>query len=78
MRCMHAIFGRFDCGPPMLDHFVQVFCNDILIFSNTCEVHLEHVLTVLATLLHHKLYDKASKFQFCSSSVCFLGYVIFE
>ena len=37
-----------------------------------------HVLMVLETLWHQKLYAKASKCQFGSSSVSFLGHVISE
>ena len=40
--------------------------------------HLVHVRTVLETLRHHKPYVKASKCQFCRSSVGFLCYVISE
>ena len=65
-------------GPPMLGRFVQVYCDDILIFSKTREEHLVHVRMVLETLRHHKLYAKASKCQFGRSSVGFLGHVISE
>jgi hypothetical protein len=41
--------------PPMLGRFVQVYCDDILIFSKTREEHLVHVRMVLETLRHHKL-----------------------
>ena len=94
MRYMHHIFGRpsliFDASgrvsaagppgssPPMLGRFVQVYCDDILIFSKTREEHLAHVRMVLETLRHHKLYAKASKCQFGRSSVGFLGHVISE
>ena len=94
MRYMHAIFGRpeslFDatgrrrgeCRPvrpePMLGRFVQVYMDDILIFSKTKEEHLTHVRMVLETLRHHKLFAKASKCQFCRSSVGFLGHIISE
>ena len=52
--------------------------DNILIFSKTREEHLVHVHMVLETLLHHKLYSKAWKCQFCRSSVSVLSYVIFE
>ena len=62
----------------MLGRFVQIYCDDILIFSKTREEHLAHMRMVLETLRHHKLYAKASKCQFGRSSVGFLGHVISE
>jgi len=64
--------------PPMLGRFMQVYCDDILIFSKTREEHLVHGRMVLETLRHHKLYAKASKCQFDRHSVGFLGHVISE
>ena len=60
----------------MLGRFVQVYMDDILIFSCTKEEHVVHVRMVLETLRHHKLYAKASKCQFGRSEVAFLGHVI--
>jgi hypothetical protein len=45
----------------MLGKFVQVYVDDILIFSKTKEEHLIHVRMVLETLKHNRLYAKASK-----------------
>jgi hypothetical protein len=70
--------GSLGAGAPMLGRFVQVYCDDILIFSKTREEHLVHVRMVLETLRHHQLYAKASKCQFGRSSVGFLGHVISE
>ena len=93
MRYMHSIFGRpaltFDAlgrplppgqgtAEPMLGRFVQVYMDDILIFSRSREKHRRHVRMVLATLHHHKLYAKASKCEFGRSSVGFLGHIISE
>ena len=62
----------------MLGRFVQVYMDDVLIFSRTREEHLVRVRMVLELLRHHKLYAKASKCQFGRSSVGFLGHVISE
>ena len=47
----------------MLGRFVQVHCDDILIFSKTREEHPARVRMALETLRRHKLYAKASKRQ---------------
>ncbi len=62
----------------MLGRFVQVYCDNILIFFKTREEHMAHVRMVLETLRHHKLYAKASKCHFGRSSASFLGHVISE
>jgi hypothetical protein len=88
---MHAIFSRpalaFDQagrptgpanghGPSMLGSFVACYMDDILVFSRTAAEHQAHVRMVLETLKHHRLFAKASKCEFCRSSVAFLGHVI--
>jgi hypothetical protein len=88
MRYMHRIFGRpvgplgtgrDEAGAPlpsMLGSFVQVYMDDVLVFSRTKEEHLAHVRQVLTILRQHRLFAKASKCEFCRSSVAFLGHVI--
>ncbi len=91
MRYMHAILGwpplAFDDSSrgrpsaeggnsPMLGKFVQVYLDDILIFSKTKGEPLVHMRMILEILKHHSLYAKASKRQFGRTSVAFLGHVI--
>ena len=60
----------------MLDRFVFVYLDDILIFSSSLEEHQGHVRQVLQRLLENRLFVKAEKCDFHVSSVGFLGYVI--
>ena len=60
----------------MLDRFVFVYLDDILIFSRTKEEHVYHVQAVLQRLLENSLFVKVEKSEFHSRSVSFLGYVI--
>ena len=58
-----------DVFRPYLRRFVLVFFDDILIFSLTLELHLQHLKTMLGFLLNHRLYAKRSKCVFGSSKV---------
>jgi len=61
---------------PFLRHFVLVFFNDILIFSDTWADHLRHLRIVLSTLQRHQLFVKRSKCAFGVSSIQYLGHII--
>ncbi|XP_057444361.1 uncharacterized protein LOC130736560 [Lotus japonicus] len=61
---------------PFLRRFVLVFFDDILIYSPTFAAHLEHLRTVLRTLLANKFYAKLSKCDFGVNTVHYLGHVI--
>uniref|UniRef100_A0A8C2WB23 Gypsy retrotransposon integrase-like protein 1 n=1 Tax=Cyclopterus lumpus TaxID=8103 RepID=A0A8C2WB23_CYCLU len=60
----------------MLDEFVVVYLDDILVFSRTLEDHVQHVRRVLKRLLLNRLFVKAEKCRFHSTSVDYLGFVV--
>ena len=61
---------------PELDKFVVVFIDDILVYSENEEDHVEHLRVVLTRLREHKLYAKFSKCEFWLREVPFLGHVL--
>uniref|UniRef100_A0A803TP66 Gypsy retrotransposon integrase-like protein 1 n=1 Tax=Anolis carolinensis TaxID=28377 RepID=A0A803TP66_ANOCA len=73
-----AVFQRFinDVFRDLLDKFVVIYLDDILIFSKDACEHGEHVRQVLSRLRANGLFAKASKCVFHVSEVEFLGHVI--
>ncbi len=70
MRLMHEVFDD------MLDQFVVIYLDDILIYSQTKQEHMLHLRQVLERLRQHKLYAKLSKCEFMQSEVSFLGHLV--
>lgn len=62
----------------MLNIFVFVYLDDILIFSRDLSDHTRHVQQVLRRLLENSLYVKAEKCEFHVKTVAFLGYIVSE
>ncbi|UOH82890.1 hypothetical protein LQV05_005603 [Cryptococcus neoformans] len=60
----------------MLDIFVIIYLDDILIYSPELGTHQSHVIQVLDHLCQTHLYAKASKCEFHQTSVEFLGFVV--
>ena len=60
----------------MINRFVFLYLNDILIFSKDPEEHTTYVRKVLQKLLENRLFVKAEKCEFSCSSTAFLGYII--
>lgn len=60
----------------MINKFVFVYLDDILIFSRSLTEHTSHVRKVLQRLLENQLFVKAEKCEFHRNSVSFLGYVV--
>ncbi|XP_066160673.1 uncharacterized protein [Oryza sativa Japonica Group] len=61
---------------PVLRKFALVFFDDILIYSPTLELHLQHVRTVLQLLSAHQWKVKLSKCSFAQQEISYLGHVI--
>ena len=55
-----------------LDDFVLVFLDDILVYSRTVEIHVEHLGKVLEALCQHQLYTKVSKCSITEEEIEFL------
>jgi hypothetical protein len=70
MSLMNGLFRKY------LDKFVQVFIDDILIYSRMTEEHDEDLRLVLQCQREHKLCGKLSKFSFYQSRIHYLGHVI--
>jgi len=59
-----------------VESFCIVYLDDILIFSDSLEEHWGHVAKVLERLRQFQLYANLQKYQFYTTSVPFLGYII--
>lgn len=60
----------------MLNHYVFVYLDDILIFSKSLHEHVHHVRSVLQCLLNNNLFVKPEKCEFHVSKVSFLGFIL--
>ena len=58
---------------PFLDKFVVVYLDDIVIYSNTLEEHVDHLKRVFRLLRQNELYVKKEKCSFALGEVGFLG-----
>ena len=65
-----------DLFSDMMDKFLVVFLDDLVIYSRNMEEHEQHLKMVLARLKEHKLFVKASKTQIAVSSTDFVGHWI--
>jgi hypothetical protein len=69
MNLMNSVFMDY------LNKFVVVFIDDILIYSQSEEEHVDHLKMVLQRLREHQLYAKLSKCEFWIDEVLFLGHI---
>ncbi len=73
-----SIFQNFmnEIFRDMINRFVLIYIDDILIYSPTMEEHRRHVTQVLQRLRQHHLYLKTEKCEFHKSTIHFLGYIV--
>jgi len=69
-RFMNNIFSN------ILDIYIVIYLDDILIYSNNMSEHHQHVKEVLKRLHKAGLYAKAEKYEFHSELVEYLGYIL--
>jgi len=67
---INEIFGD------LLDVYIVVYLNDILIYSNNLEDHRKYVEEVLRCLHTHQLYAFSAKCAFHKESIEFLGFIL--
>ena len=65
-----------DIFQDMSDLFVVVYLNDILVFSESIELHQDHVQCVLTRLWENNLHVKPKKSLFHTHSIEFLGFMV--
>src|SRR6266496_3888668 len=59
-----------------LNKFVEVYIDDILIYSKTFEEHMEHLEKVFQRLQEANLMVKFRKCNFCLANIGFLGHIV--
>lgn len=67
---MNSIFRDF------IDNFVMIYLDNILIFSETREDHLQHLIIVLSCLRDHEIYVGDKKFELMREDTEFLGLMV--
>ncbi|KAH0728063.1 hypothetical protein KY284_003928 [Solanum tuberosum] len=75
---LKVIFPRQHSGSAMviMNMFVIIFIDDILIYSRNEDDHVSHLRIVLQMLKDKELYAKFSKCEFWLESVAFLGHIV--
>ena len=78
LRNASAVFQTLvnDIYREMINQFVFIYLDDILIFLKDIQTHQVHVRRVLQRLLENRLFVKAEKCEFSCVTTSFLRYII--
>jgi hypothetical protein len=60
----------------LLNNFVVVYLDNILIYSKKGKDYKNYVRQVLKRLCKHKLYTKLSKYEFCVKQIKYFRFII--
>jgi len=76
LRNAPSVFQRFirDVLSDVIGLYVQVYLDDIIIYSSNLENHIKHVRNVLSLLIKNGLYVKLEKCDFHVTETTFLGF----
>lgn len=61
---------------PYLDKFLVVYLDDIMVYSQTLEDHVEHLRAIFSNLRERHLFVKREKCSLAQTKVTFLGHKI--
>ena len=59
-----------------VDRFIVVYLDDIVIYSESLEDHLEHLRRCCPNLREHQLFVKKEKCEFAQQEILFLGHKV--
>ena len=65
-----------DYSLPSVEEYLQVYLDDIIIYSNNEKEHIKHVRIVLQLLINNGLYVKLKKCDFHVTKTTFLGFTV--
>ena len=72
-RLMQKVLARLMTGPK---DFVAVYLDDVIVFSQSLQAHLEHLTKVFACLREMNLKLNPKKCEFMSEEVEYLGHIV--
>ena len=72
-KLMQKVLARLMTGP---EDFVAVYLDDVIVFSQSLQAHLEHLTKVFACLREANLKLNPKKCEFMSEEVGYLGHIV--